>query len=171
MCNWYEKYSNNNTEFFKTFNKLASKITASLNAENYEQFHHFTEQTDSLITKHQCSHQLSKWSYIHKNLGPAIKDCLDDDFFKAKYSSSNINNNYYWQNNECLSFYDLFNLVHQHTTSSDHVKLVHLAENIQAVEFQTTLQNMPTSIPTSRCHFYLNFFEDDIYTTKSSNIY
>ena len=120
-----------NAEFFKTFNKLASNITASLNAENYEQFHQLTEQMDSLITKHQYSHQLSKWSYIHDNLGPAIKDCLDDDdHFKAKYSSPNTNNNYTLSDSRCLSFYDLLDLVHQYTTSSNHVNLVHLAENI-----------------------------------------
>jgi hypothetical protein len=148
-----------NAEFFKTFNKLASKITATLHAENYEQFHQLTEQINSLITKHQYSHQLSKWSYIHDNLGPVIKDCLDDEYFKAKYSSPNTNNNYYWPNNEYMNFYDLLYLVHQYTTSSDHVNLVHLAENIQTVQFQTTLQDMPTSIATSRCHFYLDFLK------------
>ena len=76
-----------NAEFFKTFNKLASKKTASLNAENYYQFHQLTEHMNQLITKHQYSHQLSKWSYIHDNLGPAaINDCLDDEYFKNKYS-------------------------------------------------------------------------------------
>ena len=148
-------------EFFKTFNKLASKITASLNLENYDQYLLIlSQQMNQLITKHQYSHQLSKWSYIHDNLGPAIKDWLDDDYFKAKYSSPNTNNNYTLSNSRCLSFYDLLYLVHQHTTSSDHVKLVQLAENMEAVEFQTTfLQNMPTSIATARCHFYLNFLK------------
>jgi hypothetical protein len=163
------------SEFFKSFNKLASKITATLNVENYQQFHQLTEQMDSLITKHQYSHQLSKWSYIHENLGPAIKDCLDDEYFKAKYSSpkwlsgafANTNNNYYWPNNECLSFYDLLYLAHQYTTSSDHVNLVHLAENIQTVKFQTTLQDMPTSIPTTGCHFYLNFLKT-IFTPRKT---
>ena len=101
-------------EFFKTFNKLASKITASLNVENYDQYLILSEQMNLFITKHQYSHQLSKWSYIHDNLGPAIKDCLDDDYFKAKYSSpkwlsgafASTNNNYTLSDSRCLSFYD-----------------------------------------------------------------
>ena len=149
-----------NAEFFKTFNKLASKITATLHAENYEQFHQLSAQMDQLITKHQYSHPLSKWSYIHDNLGLAInKESLEDEYFKAKYSSPNTNNNNYCPNNECLSFYDLLYLIHQYTTSSDIVNLVHLAENIQAVQFQTNLQDMPTSIATAGCHFYLDFLK------------
>ena len=112
-----------------------------------------------ILILHLILYWLSKWSYIHDNLGPVIKYCLDDEYyFQAKYSlkqpTQTTITHLLLSDSRCLSFYDLLYLAYQHTTSSDHVSLVHLAENIQTVQFQTTLQDMPISIPTSKCHFY-----------------
>ena len=106
--------------------------------------------------------------YIHDNLGPVIKYCLDDEYyFQAKYSlkqpTQTTITHLLLSDSRCLSFYDLLYLAYQHTTSSDHVSLVHLAENIQTVQFQTTNTNVKMS-------FLLGLFEN-IYTTKPPNIY
>ena len=47
--------------FQVVFNKLAFKMTTSLNDEDYDHYLILSEQMDNLITKHQYSHQINDY--------------------------------------------------------------------------------------------------------------
>jgi len=52
-----------NSKFFKDLNKIATKMTASLNDEHYDEFKIFSDEMDTLITTYKYAHELRKWSY------------------------------------------------------------------------------------------------------------